>query len=330
MYATVCLVLFALTACSQSTPKHVAQPRTTTIASTAVPKGASTTPTSAVSGGPITQRVEASLPVALQEGGAAVVGNDFYEVAGYDVNENSTSYVFRFDGSVWHTAPSLPIALNHPGVAAIGTDLYVAGGFTPNGASARVFVLHAGSSTWQEVAPLRRARGALVLVALDGRLYAFGGRDRSVEIAIPERYEPTTNTWTDLPPMPDPRNHGAGYLDGANACIAGGRIPATTAAIDCVNAESSAWTRVAQLPVATSGASAALFGGRLLVAGGEPSTETHLIDVVQVQQNGAWTTQPMLVPRHGTAYALYNGRLWQCGGASAPGFHAVATCTSTG
>jgi N-acetylneuraminic acid mutarotase len=274
--------------------------------------------------------METPLPVALQEGGAAVVGSVLYEVAGYDVNRLSTSYVFRFDGSAWNAAPSLPIALNHPGVAAIGTDVYVAGGFTPRGASDRAFVLHAGSSTWQEVASLRRARGALVLLEVNDQLIAIGGRDGNDEIAVPERYAPTTNTWTDLPDMPDPRNHGAGYVDGVDACIAGGRTPSTSAAIDCLNTQSSTWTRVAQLPAATSGASAGFFDGRLIVAGGEPSTETHLVALVQEERGGAWTTQPMLVPRHGTAYALYEGRLWQCGGASAPGFHAVATCTSIG
>jgi N-acetylneuraminic acid mutarotase len=266
--------------------------------------------------------------VALQEGAAAVVGNDFYEIAGYDVNRNSTSYVFVFDGAAWHAGPRLPIALNHPGVAAIGGDVYVGGGFTPRGASSRAFVLRGG--TWQEIAPLRRARGALVLLALGGHLFAFGGRDNVSEIAIPERYDPATNAWTDLPPMPNPRNHGAGYVEGTEACVAGGRVPATTAVIDCFDTSTSVWTASGQLPVATSGASAAFFDGRLIVAGGEPSNETDLVALVQERRANVWTTQPMLIPRHGTAYALYEGRLWQCGGASAPGFHAVASCTSTG
>lgn len=319
-----------LAACSSSAPKHASAstttaplPRTTTPAPVSTPS--TTTPT-----GPTSQRLEPPLPVALQEGGAAVVGNDFYEVAGYDVNQNSTSYVFVFDGSRWHSGPSLPIALNHPGVSAIGSDVYVAGGFTPNGASSRAFVLRKGASAWQEVAPLHRARGALVLVGLAGQLYAVGGRDRSVEVAVPERYDPASNAWSDLPAMPDPRNHGAGYVEGAEVCVAGGRTPGTTAAIDCFDTQGSTWARRGQLDVATSGASASFFGGRLLVAGGEPSTETHLVPYVQELRGQTWTTRAMLIPRHGTAYALYEGRLWQCGGATAPGFHAVASCTSTG
>jgi len=259
-----------------------------------------------------------------------VAGSVLYEIAGYDTRRLSSNDVFAFDGKAWHPGPSLPVALNHPGVASIGTDVYVAGGFTPRGATNRVFVLHQGAQTWREVAAMRRARGALSLLALHGNLYAFGGRSGAVEVAVPERYDPVRGAWSDLPAMPAPRNHGAGYVRDASACIAGGSTPATSAAIDCFDTRTSSWTRIGALPVATSGASAASLDGVVLVAGGEPSTETSLVPLVQEQRGAQWTDQPMLVPRHGAASAIYNGRLWQCGGATAPGFHAVATCTSTG
>jgi hypothetical protein len=320
-----------LVSCQSSAAHRVTSPTTEppTHASTSTSTSTSSLPSTSIEQS-TTQRTEPSLPVALQEGGAAVAGGDLYEVAGYDANGNSTSYTFVFDGAAWHAGPALSIPLNHPGVASIGSDVYVVGGFTPGGASRRAFVLRAGAPRWREIAPLRRARGALVLLSLGDRLYAFGGRDRTVEVAVPEQYDSATNSWTDLPAMPGPRNHGAGYVAGGNACVAGGRTPATTAAIDCFDTRRSVWSRVGTLAVATSGASAAFFDDRLVVAGGEPSTETHLIGVIQERRGGRWETPTMLTPRHGTAYALYRGRLWQCGGASAPGFHAVAVCTSTG
>jgi N-acetylneuraminic acid mutarotase len=191
-----------------------------------------------------------------------------------------------------------------------------------------VFELASGATAWREVAPMRRQRGALSLVAVGEHLYAIGGRDGNTQIAVAETYEPQTNTWSDVAPMPDPRNHLAGYLNGALACVAGGRTPATSAAIDCFDTASAQWRRHGQLPLATSGAAAARFDGVTLVAGGEPSRETRLVDVVQRFAGNTWTTEPMLVPRHGTAFAVYRGRLWMCGGATAAGFHAVPTCTS--
>jgi N-acetylneuraminic acid mutarotase len=268
--------------------------------------------------------------MAIQESGAAATSSHLYVVAGYDTQQNSTAVTFVFNGAQWTSGPTLPIRLNHPGVAAIGDRVIVAGGFTTSGPSDRVFALTDGASQWQELAPLHRARGALSLLALNGQLYAIGGRAGAVEVAVPERYDPAANTWSDLPAMPDPRNHTAGYVDGAQVCVAGGRTPATSAAIDCFDTQRSRWGRVATLAQATSGAAAGTSNGTLLVAGGEPSTETNLVDVVQMHRGSTWTTQPMLVPRHGTGYAWFNGRLWLCGGATAPGFHATATCTSIG
>ncbi len=128
--------------------------------------------------------------------------------------------------------------------------------------------------------------------------------------------------------MPTARNHVAGYVDGRVACVAGGRTPDTSTAIDCFDPVTASWARRATLPTGTSGAAAAVVGGLTIVAGGEPASETHLVAVVQQLTGAAWTDTPMLAPRHGPAYAVYRGRLWACGGATAPGFQAVATCTS--
>jgi Kelch motif len=274
------------------------------------------------------QLPEPSLPIAVQEGAAASTNDRLYVMGGYDVARNSSAAVFVFDGSAWQRGPSLPIAVNHPGAAAIGRAVYVAGGFTANGASNRVFVLDANAGSWREVAPLHRRRGALALLSMQGHLYAIGGRDDGTQVARPETYDPGANVWRDLPAMPEPRNHVAGYVNGALLCVAGGRNPQTTGAIDCLDSRTETWQRQSPLPIPTSGAAATLIDGVTVVAGGEPSNETRLTEVVQLLQSRTWTDQPMLVPRHGTAFSLYRGRLWMCGGATAPGYQAVATCTS--
>jgi hypothetical protein len=274
------------------------------------------------------QRYEAPLPVAIQEAAAASTTGRLYVVGGYDAARNSSAATLVYDGTAWHDGPALPIAVNHPGAAVIAGAVYVAGGFTPNGATNRVFVLEHGATSWRELAPMRRSRGALALLSLHGHLYAIGGRDGTNQVATPETYDPQAGAWTDLPAMPAPRNHLAGFVDADLICVAGGRTPDTTGAIDCYDTTTAAWHTQATLPTATSGAAAALINGVTLVAGGEPSNETRLYQSVQAFQAGNWTTEPMLVPRHGTAFAIFGGRLWTCGGATAPGFQAVPTCTS--
>src|SRR6516225_6776452 len=102
-YAAYAAFVVLLTACQSSSAAHRAPPSTTGSAATTtvVPTPKSTTTTTTLGAHPTTQRPEPPLPMALQEGGAAVVGADLYEVAGYDVNRLSTSDVFVFDGSAW-------------------------------------------------------------------------------------------------------------------------------------------------------------------------------------------------------------------------------------
>jgi non-specific serine/threonine protein kinase len=147
-------------------------------------------------------------------------------------------------------------------------------------------------------------------------------------VAPTEAYDPAADRWTDLADLPRARNHLAGYADGAHVCVAGGREPDTSTAIDCFDPAAGTWTAGPALPQATSGALAAVIGADLVVAGGEPSGETSLVTVVQEWRGGQWSTDAMRVPRHGTGSALFHGRVWACGGATAPGVHATAACTS--
>lgn len=285
------------------------------------------TPTSVAATVP-SQRAEASLPIAIQETAAAATPSRLYVAGGYDTARNSSSAVFVFDGSTWSNGPALPIVVNHPAAASVGDDVYVAGGFMAGPATNRVFVLSRGAATWRELAPMRRPRGALALLSIGRRLYAIGGLDGSTQVAVPEVYDLAKGTWSDLPAMPHPRNHVGGYVDGARACVAGGREPATNATIDCLDTTTLTWGPPIAMPTATSGAAAAVLNGLTVVAGGEPSNETSIYGGVQELRAGAWTTQPMITPRHGTGFAIFQQRLWMCGGATAPGFHAVSTCTS--
>ena len=325
------LVVTALCSCSSSS-KSSGHTTPTSAASNGRHRGVSgaTTTTTVQQARTLGQRYEPSLPVARQEGAAAAAGARLYVVGGYDSTRDSTNDVFVFDGTRWESGPSLPIALNHPGAAAIGGRVYVVGGFTPGGATDRAFVLKPHATAWQEIAPLHHVRGALALVAFEHHLYAIGGRDGSVEVAMSEVYDPRTDLWSDLSPMSAARNHLAGYVDARDICVAGGRTPLTSSGIDCIDPATGRWRLSATLPTPTSGAAAAVLGKTTVVAGGESAGETSIVDAVQLLDAGKWQHVPMLVPRHGTAFARYRGRLWLCGGATAPGYAAVATCTSLG
>jgi hypothetical protein len=272
--------------------------------------------------------VEPSLPVALEESGAAAAGGKLYVVGGFDGAGNSLRTVWVFDGNVWSAGPRLPLGLDHTSAATLDDHVYVAGGHSFGRDSARLFRLD--GSSWTELAPMRHPRGGHTLLAAANRLYVIGGNNAAANVAPAEVYDPQTGGWSDLPALPAPRNHVAGFVFGFSACAVGGRSPATTR-VDCFDTQSSSWVRFPDLPQPTSGAGAtALEDGRAVIVGGQDAGETRISDqFAELPDPTAWNSLgAMLVPRHGFELALFEGRAWACGGGSLPGLHPVATCTS--
>ena len=275
------------------------------------------------------QRREPSLPQAREEVASAALNGRLYVIAGYDTSGRDTNSVFVFDGRRWSTGPPLPLAVDHPAAAVAGGRLYVAGGFGAGGASALTFVLSPSHKSWSVAGRLRRARGALALVAIEQSLYALGGKDGTgIEIGHAEVYKVKSRSWREIGILPAPRDHLAGFSYRGWACAAGGRPP-NSARVDCYDPARRAWRRLPNLPVPTSGAGATALGRDVLVGGGELAGEGGgIITQLARLRNGKWVNGNMLIPRHGIEFAVFKGRAWACGGGIAPGLHPVATCTS--
>jgi len=320
MAATVAVV--AVASCSGS--GSVAQPTPTAVL-TPSPSPAVASPSPSP---PPLQRLEKPLPAAVEETAAAATDTQLYVIGGFDAVGNSLRSVYVFNGTSWSSGPRLPIGLDHASAATFDGHVYVAGGHSFGRDSARVFRLD--GARWTEVAAMRHPRGGHALIALAGRLYVIGGNTSLGQVPAAEVYDPATNRWSDLPPLPLPRNHVSGFAFQGKACVAGGRSP-NTSRVDCFDPSSRAWIRLANLPNPTSGAGAATFeSGQVVVMGGEDAGESRIIaQRVHLNLDGTWGVPvAMLVPRHGFQLAVFEGRAWACGGGTVAGLHPVATCTS--
>ncbi|HVD00240.1 MAG TPA: hypothetical protein VNG93_03710 [Candidatus Dormibacteraeota bacterium] len=255
---------------------------------------------------------------------SAATDSALYVVGGFDSARRDTSSVFVYNGT-WGPGPAFPVAVDHAAAASLDGAVFVAGGNSGGVALASLFRLDAGG--WTQLSPMHHARGALALVALDGRLYALGGIGAGGEVAAVESYDAASNSWSDVSSLPQPRDHGAGFVLAGQACLAGGRSP-NTARVDCYDPASGSWNRAPDLPAPTSGAGAAQLDGQVIVAGGEDAGESVLVNHVFRLRGTAWTDEPMLTPRHGIQLAILGGRAFACGGATAAGYQASAVCTS--
>ena len=173
-----------------------------------------------------------ALPITGYRGATGVIDNKLYVVTSCNYQEDCFYYgdymlpaghpdrwLFRYDPptDTWTELAIPPSGTGGPltmgiGVT-IGRKLYVG-----NGESNTLQVYDPATNTWVEQATPRALRSGAAFAALGGKLYMAGGIRWNAdytysEVRATNVYDPATNTWTNLAPLPAPR-----------AWIAGSRV----------------------------------------------------------------------------------------------------------
>ena len=122
---------------------------------------------------------------------------------------------------------TLPNALSHMQVVVFNNFLYVLGGCTTqcaHGESAVNSVLRYDSrfDMWYQVAPMMNKRAYFFAGALEGKVYAAGGKFKEGSLATAEVYDPASNVWEPISPMPSAYHAHAGAVYGEHIFISGG------------------------------------------------------------------------------------------------------------
>jgi len=196
--------------------------------------------------GAATWVTRAPLPERRTEVAATTDGRYIYLAGGFGPpvgEERATAprTLWRYDPQAdrWDALAEIPQGVHHTAFVHHGGRLYILGGFRETGfepvGNVRIFDLQ--SRRWSDGAPMPTPRGAMGFAVLEGRIHLLGGNaagehavhdheggqiadDRSVNIH--EAYDPATNRWTRLAPMPTPRNHlGAAVLNGQIHAVVG-------------------------------------------------------------------------------------------------------------
>jgi N-acetylneuraminic acid mutarotase len=156
--------------------------------------------------------------------------------------------------------------------AAVGTKIYVAGGY--RGAAVTDFSAYdTVTDTWTPLPPLAVAREHLVGAAVNGIVYAIGGRPPITTTT--SAFDPTTGVWTERAPMPTARGGFMGAVVGDWIVVCGGEDNTAACAQGAVFPETQAyhpatdtWVSLPSMPVPRHGTGAAGVGNRLFVPGG--------------------------------------------------------------
>ncbi len=215
---------------------------------------------------------------------AAAIGYEgkLYVFGGYFVSFSTpTSTVYEYDPATdqWTDVAVMPRIRAGHAVAEVGGMIYVIGGASLGPVDAptniaEVDVWDPATGAWSPAAPLPTIRDHLGAAAVDGIIYAVGGRvevDFGLNLAANEAYDPSTDEWTALAPLPTTRSGLAvAALNGAVYVMGGEGLEGTFDTNEAYDVASGVWLVMPSLPTARHGMGAAVVGDVIYVPAGGP------------------------------------------------------------
>jgi N-acetylneuraminic acid mutarotase len=175
--------------------------------------------------------------------------------------------------------------------------------------------------TWTLKAPMAAGvRGEVAAVAYQGKLYAIGGNVAGNAVPRNEVYDPATNSWRELAPMPIARDHlGLALVNGKIYTFGGfTKTVHENAGTDVFEYDpaTNTWRSRAPLPRPLGSVGAAVIDGKIHVFGGrgldKVTTTTH---VVYDPATDTWkNAAPMSKGRDHMATVVAEGKIHVIGG----------------
>jgi N-acetylneuraminic acid mutarotase len=171
------------------------------------------------------------MPEPFTHAGIAVDGTTIWLVGHYSGNHPGpgSTHVWKYDtaSDTWTRGPDLPEARGAGGAAIVGRQLHFFGGMdetrTIECGEHWSLDLDDESAGWTERAPMPNPRNHISGAALNGKVYALGGQhgqeDEQEAQSEVDCYDPETDTWSVVAPLPDVRSHA-----GAATFVLSGRI----------------------------------------------------------------------------------------------------------
>ena len=242
-------------------------------------------------------------PVPVHHGASVGIGHKMYLFGGFRLPDTgkpgwypvSNAWVFDLDTQAWSALPAMSTPRGALAAVAVGTKVYVVGGARiPEGADlpnglygggptellGTNEVFDTATNRWSLLSPMPTPRNHHALAAIDGKIYAIGGRVGSCfsggwssNVAANELYDVAADRWTARAPMPTARSGiGIAVLKGRIHVLGGegwidefGGVFRTHEAYDPAR---NSWARLARMPTPRHGFAAAALDGRIYAVSG--------------------------------------------------------------
>jgi N-acetylneuraminic acid mutarotase len=199
---------------------------------------------------------KAPMPIVMNAD-VAVAIDDIVYVYGKDLAGAAQPEFLAYNASTdtWSFKAPVPTPRADSAAAVVGGILYLFGGY-PDSTGFPIGTNEAydpASDTWSEKAPMALPLRNSAAAAIGGILYTIGG---SLGSSCPapvtstgEAYNPGTNAWTSIAPMPTARNqHGAGVISGILYALGGTDCVGELATNEAYDPSSATWSSQPPMP----------------------------------------------------------------------------------
>ena len=193
----------------------------------------------------------------------------------------------------WVRGIDKPTAVANVGAAALGDRIYVPGGSLSDGRmSDELEVFDLENETWIAGSKLSHGICAYALSTYRGQLYLFGGWDGVSYVARSYRYDPGTDAWQTLAPMPTARAFaGAGTIGERIYVVGGYDGQQELDTCEVYDPQADAWEACPSMNAPRGGISVAVIADTLYAIGG--GWNSYLVENEYFYPaQGTWITFP--------------------------------------
>ncbi|XP_077997175.1 kelch-like protein 9 [Glandiceps talaboti] len=176
---------------------------------------------------------------------------------------------------------------------------------------------------WMKIAHLQEPRCRFHLSALDGRLYAVGGKNARGQVNTVECYTPCENRWAFVAPLDEPRNAHAGTIYQHELYVSGGWSNGRyTDCLQCYNPASNTWQTKSCMHTRRGWHGMCMVDDMLYVMGGNHlNNNGDRVDVMTVEGYNPTTDQwavlcSLMTPHSETILSVVNKKIYIAGGYS--------------
>ncbi|BES95692.1 BTB And C-terminal Kelch [Nesidiocoris tenuis] len=230
--------------------------------------------------------------------------------------------------SKWRHLTSIPhVEQCNFGTAVLHNDLYVVGGCFNQSLQENIhpfgFRYSPRRDSWSTMAPMQRERCRFSLNVVSDGLFAVGGvSEGDGPVAECERYDPGTDSWERVCPLPGPSTqHAAATLDNYLYVSGGLDRDIVLNSVKRYDSEQDRWDMMSPLLTPRADHTLLSLQGRLYVCGGwledEMTANRVLVDSIDCYdpKDDQWTRVATVpTPRYHTAIVAYNNKIYFIGG----------------